>query len=134
MERCHRRITIRVAMAYRTVSTDALLVVTGTPPIDLLAKERAEIDEARRTGGDTAEAGARARDRLEDRWQERWNNSETGCWTRKLIPDIKTWQALTGHGCFPEYLHLFRLLQSACCWYCGNPSDSAEHTIFECDA
>ncbi|CAI6369278.1 unnamed protein product [Macrosiphum euphorbiae] len=53
-----------------------------------------------------------------DKWQERWSTGETGGWTRRLIPDVRSWcnrrygrtnfhltQFLSGHGCFSQYLH-----------------------------
>lgn len=68
-------------------------------------------------------------------------------WTHRLIPSIAPWmnkkhgyvtfhltQFLTGHGCFPEYLHRFGKLESPACWYCGHEEVNAKHTIFDCDA
>lgn len=43
-------------------------------------------------------------------------------------------QALSGHGCFAEYLHRFKLLTSSQCWFCGSPCDDAKHTVFKCNA
>jgi hypothetical protein len=43
LTRCQRKVVLRVILAYKTVSTAALLVIAGTPPIDLLARERNEI-------------------------------------------------------------------------------------------
>jgi hypothetical protein len=43
LTRCQRKVVLRVISAYKTVSTAALLVIAGTPPIDLLARERNEI-------------------------------------------------------------------------------------------
>ena len=47
---CQRRLfsaqrgtTLRTVLAYRTVSTSAVLVLASVPPIDLLAKGRQEI-------------------------------------------------------------------------------------------
>jgi len=48
--------------------------------------------------------------------------------------DFHLTQFLTGHGCFPEYLHRFGKLNSPECWYCGHAVDDALHTFFECDA
>lgn len=38
-----KRIALRVASAYRTISGDALLILVGIPPIDLMAIERAKM-------------------------------------------------------------------------------------------
>lgn len=35
-----RRVALRITCVYRTVAADAVLVVAGIPPIDVLAKER----------------------------------------------------------------------------------------------
>jgi len=43
-----RRAAVRCVCAYRTVSHDAVHVVTRTPPIDLLAVERAQVYDDRR--------------------------------------------------------------------------------------
>ncbi len=43
MAAVQRRGALRVSCAYRTVSEAAVLVIAGTPPIDLLAQERQDI-------------------------------------------------------------------------------------------
>lgn len=63
-----------------------------------------------------------------------------------LIKDINFWitrkygcvnfhltQMRTGHGCFPEYLHRFKRLNSPACHDCQAPRDDVEHSIFRCD-
>lgn len=40
MAKCQRRIALRVASAYSTVSADTVLVIADMPPIDILAVER----------------------------------------------------------------------------------------------
>jgi len=44
---CQRKILLRVASAHKTVSTDALQVITNSPPIKLVAEERKTLYEAR---------------------------------------------------------------------------------------
>lgn len=74
-----------------------------------------------------------------------WDNTRKGRWTRRLIPDIRRWterghgevgyhltQALTGHGCFVEYLYDIGKKESRECVYCGE-NDDAEHTVFYCN-
>jgi len=41
-------------------------------------------------------------------------------------------QALTGHGCFQEYLWSKGRELSPDCPHCLSPMDTAEHTIFDC--
>lgn len=123
-----RRICLRVASAYCTVSGDAVGVITGIAPLDLLANERRNMYERKRNprfqqGEDTLTT-----------WQDRWNSSSKGRWTHSLIGDLETWvkrkhgvldfhitQALSGHGCFGYYLKKYGKLNSSECWNAGTP-------------
>ena len=58
MVRPYRAAMLRVACAYRTVSTDALSVITGMPPIDLLAAERKRRYVEMRAGEGGVRTGA----------------------------------------------------------------------------
>ncbi|KAF0735570.1 Reverse transcriptase domain-containing protein [Aphis craccivora] len=142
LEKVQRRICLRVASAYCTTSTDALGVITGIAPLDLLAKERHMMHDKKRD----PERPPTVESILEV-WQNRWNSSVKGRWTHTLIPNIGPWinrrhgetdfhitQALSGHGCFAADLNRFGKLRSSECWFCGDPSDDAEHTLFKCDA
>lgn len=42
-------------------------------------------------------------------------------------------QLLSGHDCFPSYLHRFEKLQSPKCWYCNHDTNDTYHTVFCCD-
>lgn len=132
-----RKMSIRVCSAYRTISTEGVGVIAGIPPIDLLAKERYET-----YCGVPKRA---AHENLLTRWQEKWRNALRGRWTYRLISDIRRWferpygevdyfltQALSGHGCFGEYLYERRIRDTNRCTYC-NGVDNAEHTLFECN-
>lgn len=142
LTKVQRRICLRVASAYRTVSGDAVGVITGIAPIDLLAKDRKRLHQSRKATGPLS-----TDDSTLVEWQHRWDSSSKGRWTHRLIPDVKKWlsrrhgevnfhltQALSGHGCFSAYLHRFGKLDSPECWYCGHHSDDAFHTVFVCDA
>lgn len=109
-----RRICLRVASAYCTVSGDAARVISGTVPLDLLAMERKNILELRGNPRNQVIDGTIRT------WQTRWNSSSKGRWTYSLIRDLGAWvnrndgtinfhltQALNGHSCFSEYLHRF---------------------------
>lgn len=140
LERQQRKVLIRVASAFRTASAEALQVVVGAVPIDLLAQERKYMHE---NGG--VETRKRARKDVMENWQRRWNNLERAAhWTKRLIPDIKVWlhcrfkrldyyltQALTGHGVYRAYAKRFGKDTSDQCMYCGD-EDTVQHTIFEC--
>lgn len=136
--RIQRRLALRVCSAYRTTSTDAVLVIAGIPPIGLLVKERCRI----MTEGIDRKV---ARQVVFREWQEKWNQENgKALWTKRLIRDVEVWnkrgygetnytltQLLTGHGCFKAYLHRFHLADDDNCLYCG-ATDTAEHTIFFC--
>jgi hypothetical protein len=139
MEAVYRRVMLRVACCYRTVSYDAAAVVSGMPPLALLAEER------QKTHGGILKSVAR--DQLSNRWQTAWDNSPKGRWTHRLIRELAPWlkrqhgevsfhlsQVLTGHGCFGEYLHRFGKTQSDICQLCGAAPDGVEHAVFQCDA
>lgn len=77
---------LRVAMAYRTVSTTAAQVIAGIIPIHLL------IDERRRM---MDREGPREAVRKEEReitltkWQLEYDQGDKGRWTRRVIKNIK---------------------------------------------
>lgn len=131
-----RKMSIRVCSAYRTISTEAVGIIAGIPPIELLAKERADTYSGipRRV----------AKEDLLDAWQQNWNNASRGRWTYRLIPEIRRWlerpygqvdyfltQALSGHGCFREYLFDRKIIETNTCSYCDEV-DNVEHTLFRC--
>lgn len=129
-----RKALIRIISAYRTISTGASQVIAGIAPIDLeiTSKLVPRVQEQRKQW-------------IEEKWQERWDKEEeTAQWTKRLIPNIKTWteckhkctdyyltQALSGHGCFKAYTQKIGKTDENCL-YCGK-LDTAEHTLFECE-
>lgn len=135
----HRRSQLRTACCFRTVSYAAAAVVSGIPPIRLLAKERSAIYSGceKKT----------ARSNLFSEWQREWEVAREGRWTHRLIRDLNRWcgrnfgevsfhltQVLTGHGCFAAYLKRFGIQESDSCAQCGTSPDDPEHAIFQCDA
>lgn len=135
-----RVILLRCAAAYRTVSSDAVAVVAGLVPIDILAEERFSLSGSRRD----SDVRAAARGASVVRWQRRWSSSSRGRFTFRLIPDIDRWlgrshgvvdhyvtQLLTGHGDFGTYLHRFGKRDSPLCPSCG-VLDDPEHTFLAC--
>lgn len=138
--KAQRKGILRVSCGYRTISNEAAAVIASVIPADLLAEERAA------TYMKPSEIKKRERENTINKWQTRWESATKGAWTRKLIPDIKVWmdrkhgelnyyltQAITGHGCFRQYLHRFKLANAECatCWFC-DAEDTAEHTLFAC--
>jgi hypothetical protein len=139
LNRVQRRALIRIVSAYRSVSTEALQVITGVLPVDIQAEGRALLRRQCIT-----------RDQLKERqlqkWQTRWETTEKGSWTRQLLPRIAEWtgrnhgeleyhitQALTGHGCFAAFLNKIGKENSPKCWYCDAEVDDVEHTLFRCE-
>lgn len=131
-----RGLLIRVASAYRTISAEAVGVIAGVPPVDLLACERMKMYG----GMDQQEA----KEETMDSWQKRWDSAQHGRWTHKLIPNIKEWtsrthgevdyfltQALSGHGCFMDFLYKRSRAETDRCIYCSE-IDTADHTLFRC--
>lgn len=133
---------LRVTSAYCTVSADAALVVASMLLIDFLAIERLNMYHNKIN----PESRWKAREATLRSWQTRLGESFKGRWTHRFIPSIDQWmhrrhgdvdfhltQFLTGHGCYPAYLHKLRKLDSLACLYWGHAEDDANHTIFECD-
>lgn len=143
LERPQRTIAIRIACAYRTVSTAAVMVIAGLIPAHLLAWERTEKYKRRH---EPVHVSAEIRRNVMHKWQTEWENGSTGRWTRRLIKDVNVWmsrkhgivdfhltQFLSNHGCFGQYLHRFGKLETAICVDCQDPVDDAEHVFFVCD-
>lgn len=143
LAKSQRKGLIRVASAYRTVSTEALQVITAIPPIDLLAKERRLIHE---TGqGQLLQVRAEKRKETIREWQNRWQQlQDKAQWTKELIPSLDKWinckhrnvnyyltQFLTGHGSFRKFTHRIGKSADDKCLYCGEV-DSPAHTILNC--
>lgn len=138
LESVYRLSAIRVAMAFRTISSDAVCVIAGMCPLTILANERSR-KYFRRDEEDTLKA-----DSIKA-WQERWDQSEKGRWTHRLIPDIETWlnrphgeidyyltQFLSGHGCFRAYLFRFGHDGAPECPTCQDREEDVEHVFFHC--
>lgn len=144
MASVQRQGALRVVCAYRTVSEGAVLVLAGTPPIQLLALERKRMYEGR-NNAEKNNMRKEAKKHTMLKWQDIWDGYPKGRWTHRLIPRLEPWcsrqhgevnyhltQALTGHGCFGAYLHRIGRKDTDACTQCGAPQDDAEHTIMAC--
>lgn len=123
----------RVACAYKTVSTNAILVVAGMLPLHIMVSERNAVHVAKKAGSTLPTKRELRKDSM-NKWQSEWvQNTGTGGWTRRLIPDVRPWvsrsfgtinyhitQFLTGHGCFGEYLWRFKKRDVSECHDCLN--------------
>lgn len=136
LDRINRRLAIKIASAYRTVSGAAVEVIAGLPPLDLRVMERSIAFEELRSLEDLRAETFRV-------WQSRWDQYDG--WTKIFVPDVRKWcmrrfgsvtyhvtQALTGHGVFGAYLKRIGRQATEDCWYCGRP-DTPRHTFFECE-
>lgn len=142
----YRRSALRVASAFRTVSTDAVCVIAGMLPIRLIAEERRSLYRQKGLIGSTPEESRTvARRNSMRQWQMQWDDSKKGRWTHRLIPQLNKWvnrshgevdyyltQMLSGHGCFRSYLRRFKHDDSAECPKCPGVDEDAEHVIFVC--
>ena len=136
-----RLMAMRVASAYRTISSDAVCVIAGMIPMGITLEEDSECYKRKNT------IGIRKIVRAESlvKWQQTWDTAEKGRWTHRLIPILSTWvnrkhgevnfyltQFLSGHGCFRKYLHRFGHAASPLCPECGNVDETPEHVVFDC--
>lgn len=140
LTRSQRRTAIRICSAYRTISLEAVQVIAGCIPIDLLVEERCrayheKIGQAENRKLSIAE------------WENRWSRQDgRAAWTKTVIRNIRAWterkhgqvnyyltQVLGGHGCFGTYLKRFKLRDTDDCMLCGG-EDTVQHTIRDCRA
>lgn len=141
LESTYRLMCLRVASAYRTVSYDAVCVISGMMPIGIVIGEDAECFDMRGTRGIRRTA---RRDSLA-KWQRAWDSARNGRWTHRLIPRVDDFvnrrhgevnfhltQVLSGHGCFRQYLHRFGHAGSPACPECGVFEETVEHVLFVC--
>lgn len=144
VNKTQRKCLLRSICAYRTVSETAANLLSGTPPADLLAIERREKFLDRRSGRINDLQNHTRTMRI---WQQRLDESPSGMWTRRLIPNLEAWcsrkhgcldfhstQILSGHGCFGQYLMKIKKEPSSACHHCPAIVDDAAHTAFECPA
>lgn len=136
----YRLCALRVASAFRTVSDEAALVISGMPPVTLLAKEAGVLSAASRPLSATERT--RIRSTLISEWQSRWDNSAKGRWTHRCIPKLGDWisrrhgevsfylcQFLSGHGCFKSYLYKYKHDSDPYCGCCPDSEEDAFHVF-----
>lgn len=140
---------VRTACAYRTISDDAVCVIAGMLPVDILAAERQRLylrKGAHAPGNNNSEVMRRGEREVSlEQWQERWDLSPKGRWTHLLIPNIRDWvarihgevnyhltQFLSGHGCFKAYLKRMHLIASAECPSCRGVEETPSHVMVDC--
>lgn len=142
-----RRSCLRVCSGYRTISMEASSVIAGIIPLEITAKELADIYHTMGKNPNTVKRTLRLLERNKSiqKWQRWWDSSTKGRWTHRLIPNIKTWiarnhgevnynitQFLSGHGGYRWYLHRFGHDTSPRCPACPSEDETAEHVILSC--
>ncbi|KMQ89538.1 reverse transcriptase [Lasius niger] len=156
--RLQRSVAQRVISAYRTVSSNAALLLARIPPIKLLAvmRKRAyeRIKTHREDGNMDAQTIKEIRDsefaNLCEAWRDILKKPNTpGEFTKLIIvPRLEAWlnrasingitfhitQVLTGHGCFSKYLRRIGRKTNTMCFLCGEDVDDVYHTLKECPA
>lgn len=144
----------------RTVSTEAMQVLLGVPPLDLVVKKLATLTRVRKGWNMNAECylnddevtGAnglkKCKEMIDEKvlneWQARWDECDKGRVTFKFIKDVSFSMyckgfkpsmnllfILTGHGSLNEFLHKRGLSETSAC-DCGAPFENWEHVLLEC--
>lgn len=146
---------LKITRAYRTTSTDALQVIGGFLPLDILALEYLHRFKVRVLEDFIYEgfhysknvkrsiANRRLREISIDLWQKRWDNSDKGRLTHRFFPlvrdrlrnkhfssDFCNAQFSTGHGDFNYKLNYFNLTDDQRC-ICGEIENS-NHVLLYC--
>jgi hypothetical protein len=158
LQREQRKMAIRVARAYRTISWEAASLLAGSAPWVYVAcslTDTYEWKEGRVRRGEPVtpelveERRKVARRETIEHWQERLPHARAGLRVvGALGPVLKEWvgrrrgglsfhltQVLSGHGCFGEYLHeRVGREASAGCHHCPETRDTAQHTLEGCPA
>ncbi|XP_029666674.1 uncharacterized protein LOC115237640 [Formica exsecta] len=152
MRQVQRRMAIAVTRAYRTVAYEAVLILAGIPPFELLAQMYAEVYQRTRRlreGGTIIIDRIRvlirkqARQAFIIKWQRRlYDENLAGQrvvgairpllseWleVQKMRGTFHTTQVLSGHGCFGDYLCRIGKKETTRCHHCDGDCDSAQHT------
>ena len=159
---CQRVILYACIPVCRTVSTDAMQVLMGVPPLDLEVERRANLFKIRRglpllphdwvTSDDLlsrrpGEILSLLDDCLMRRWQTRWDECQNGRVTFAFLRDVDLAMGildrsfslslgylLTGHGSLNASLVRFRLSDTASCPMCGAPREDWQHVLCVCPA
>ncbi|KAL0278094.1 UNVERIFIED_CONTAM: hypothetical protein PYX00_000003 [Menopon gallinae] len=127
VNRSQRNALLLITKAFRTVSTEALQVVAGAMPMDILLRQREALYHHRRGEGNPTDTEKSIRERFTAEWQQRWTSTPKGRHTFLLWPN-----AYTGHGRFNAKLHEHGIVGDSTCAICGCEEDTVEHALWEC--
>ena len=141
-----RSVLLRICKAYRTVSSDALQIITGIMPMDLKAMMAIKISTVKREQQGTPFTLAKKRvvEEFQEKWNQRWQQSTKGRVTTEFFPTVNSRMAIkdmaqcfaatqfmTGHGKFGDYLQRRSIRETSSC-RCG-VIQCPPHLLFECD-
>jgi len=153
--RIERSVAQRVVSAYRTVFSNAALLLARLPPLRLLAPTRKRIYERCKEYKDRREYTVRVKNTIKEEefsrlyglWRFELEKPNTpGEYTKlAILPQMDAWlvhdsgsmsfhitQLMTGHGCFNRFLWRIGKRDSADCNFCGAGEDDATHTLKFC--
>jgi len=156
LRRLERSVAQRVISAYRTVSSNAALLLARLPPLRFLAPARKRIYERCKELKDRGEYTTRAKNMIKDEefsrmcdlWRAQLERPNTpGEYTKlAIVPQMNVWlarntgsmsfhltQLMTGHGCFNRFLWKIGKRDSAACDFCDVEEDDAAHTLKICN-
>lgn len=151
-----RAIAQRVISAYRTVSSNAALLLARLPPVEFVAPMRRRVflrfKELREQIEFTRESKNAAKElefyNMCEQWRAFLERPNTpGEFTKMaIVPRLEAWlmrkvgsmsfhltQIMTGHGCFGRFLGLIGKRADCSCDFCGE-EDDAVHTLRDCPA
>lgn len=153
-----RRVALRVAAAYRTVSYPTAFLLARIIPVEYLAERHREVyldtralqtEEIRITTRMHEMIRERALDAALSRWKEEYERPSTTAIEvrRAIVPVLSRWykrshghltyrmtQMVSGHGCFNDFLHRINRTPSRECSFCDAPCDNNLHTLGDCPA
>lgn len=149
-----RRVAIRIARGYRTISHEAAMLLARCPPLDIFASTNAAIYHSLRCARSSDELppvqGLRERMQLQalTQWRERLETANAAHQRAPgaILPNFWPWmrrrwavtfrltQVLTGHGCFGAYLNRIGRENTPQCHHCDSDRDDAQHTLEYCPA
>ncbi len=142
----YRLSVLSVASAFRTISVEAVCVISGILPLMVLAEEIQNLYHRKRsTTLSPDDLGTEERQKSIARCQQQWDAAENGRWTKRLIPRIDVWlnrshgevnycltQMLSGHGCFRAYLYHFKHDNSPKSPSCPGVFENTKNAFSQC--
>lgn len=142
--RGQRLVLLMLTGGYKSLSCDALNILTGLMPIDLEARLMSAKYRWRKEGVYSIERSTRLETILKDEWNIRWESSNN-CrrlfsylptvthreWCEWLIPEHYLTQVMTGHGRCNAYLKRVGVKDDDRCSVCL-VEETEDHIVHHC--